>query len=191
MQVCGCINHILLELELELELMAIAYTLRKLDFYVRGNRNLGCFYDNRPLGGILSKNVADIENPCLQRIRMKMTPYTFKGVWCCGAQLKAADALSRTPVSPPSDNDINKCLFVGEEMELEGAIALSPNCKLLLDAVRSDQEYKSLLEAIKNKERLGTEDNVYSHQLKSQRSNISVVGGDEQLAVLDGKRITV
>jgi hypothetical protein len=52
-----------------------------------------------------SKGIADVKNPRLQRLMMKMLPYTFTAEWIKGKDHLAADALSRFPVNEPCLED--------------------------------------------------------------------------------------
>ena len=47
-----------------------------------------------------------MENPRLQRLKEKMSPYMFKTVWRKGSDHSIPDALSRAPVSAPSSDDL-------------------------------------------------------------------------------------
>ena len=61
---------------------------------------------HQPLIPILnSKGIADVENPCLQRLLMKMLPYTFTSEWIKGKNHFDTDALSRFPVDEPCLED--------------------------------------------------------------------------------------
>ncbi|XP_064116656.1 uncharacterized protein K02A2.6-like [Macrobrachium nipponense] len=50
-----------------------------------------------------------IENPRLQRLKMKVAPYIFTAVWRAGKQLCIPDALSRSPTSSPTPEDEEEC----------------------------------------------------------------------------------
>ena len=49
--------------------------------------------------------IADVENPRLQQLMMKMLPYSFIAEWVKGKDHLAADALSLFPVDQPSLDD--------------------------------------------------------------------------------------
>ncbi|XP_064122505.1 uncharacterized protein K02A2.6-like [Macrobrachium nipponense] len=66
--------------------------------------------DHRPLIPILNHYTLDaIENPRLQRLKMKVAPYIFTAVWRARKQLCIPDALSRSPTSRPTPEDEEEC----------------------------------------------------------------------------------
>lgn len=52
-----------------------------------------------------SKSLLDIENPRLQRLRERLTPFNFVATWRQGKMHAIPDALSRAPVDPPTPDD--------------------------------------------------------------------------------------
>ena len=55
--------------------------------------------NHRPLVPILNRYcLNEIENPRLQRLRMKLLPYQFTATWCSGKQHCTPDALFRALV---------------------------------------------------------------------------------------------
>ena len=74
--------------------------------FVQGLPHFTLLTDHQPLIPILnSMGIADVENPRLQRLMMKMLPYSFTAEWVKGKDHLAADALSRFPVDQPSLDD--------------------------------------------------------------------------------------
>ena len=53
--------------------------------------------------GTFSKNLADLTNPRLLRLREKVSGYCFKVTYVQGKTHNIADALSRAPISPGTD----------------------------------------------------------------------------------------
>ncbi|XP_064090782.1 uncharacterized protein LOC135204551 [Macrobrachium nipponense] len=49
--------------------------------------------------------ISDIENPRLQRLKEKISPYFFTAVWRAGKSLNIPDAVSQAPVSHPAPED--------------------------------------------------------------------------------------
>ena len=90
----------------ELECLGIVWAIHKCDFYLRGLPSFTVLTDHRPLEGVFKKTIFDQGNPRLQRMREKLTAYTFDVKWVPGKDHYIADALSRAPVFPP-DEDID------------------------------------------------------------------------------------
>ena len=62
--------------------------------------------DHNPLIPILDHHHLDeIENPCLQWLKIKLIAYTFTAEWVIGINNDAPDVLSRNPVKDPSPDD--------------------------------------------------------------------------------------
>ena len=84
---------------IELEALGACWAMKKCDMFLRGLPHFKLVTDHQPLIPILnSKGIADVENPRLQRLMMKMLPYTPK-------DHLAADALSRFPIDEPCLED--------------------------------------------------------------------------------------
>jgi len=91
---------------IELELLAVAWAMAKCRLYLFGLPNFTLITDHRPLIPILNSYSLDaVENPRLQRLKEKVSPYIFTAVWRAGKQLCIPDALSRAPVSRPTPED--------------------------------------------------------------------------------------
>ena len=84
---------------IELELLGIEYAIKKSSMFLAGLPHFDVQTDHAPLVPILnSKRLDEIENPRLQRIRMKLMRYHFTATWVKGSTHYAADALSRAPI---------------------------------------------------------------------------------------------
>ena len=59
--------------------------------------------DQKPLTGIFKKDLFNIGNPRLQRIREKLLEYNFSVRWVPGKSHLTADALSRAPLFAPEE----------------------------------------------------------------------------------------
>ena len=91
---------------IELEALGACWAMKKCDMFLQGLPHFKLVTDHQPLIPILnSKGIADVDNPRLQRLMMKMLPYTFTAEWVKGKQHLAADALSRFPVDEPCLED--------------------------------------------------------------------------------------
>ena len=58
---------------IKLECLGISYTLRKTDYYLRGQNNETVLTDHKPLVGIFNKPLQGVENPRLLRLREKLS----------------------------------------------------------------------------------------------------------------------
>ena len=79
---------------IETELLAIQWAIEKCDYYVRGIREFKVFTDHKPLVGVFQKEMADIKNPRIQRLRLKIAHYNFSVAWIPAKNNLMADALS-------------------------------------------------------------------------------------------------
>ena len=92
--------------EIELEFLAVAWACHKYPLFLSELPDIDVLTDHRPLLPILnSKKLDEIENPRLQRLRQKLMMMTFTARWQRGTAHQAADALSRSPVDPPTVED--------------------------------------------------------------------------------------
>ena len=72
--------------------------MKKCNMFLQGLPTFTLLTDHQPLIPILnSMGVADVENPRLQRLMMKMLPFSFTAKWIKGKDHLAAAALSRYP----------------------------------------------------------------------------------------------
>ena len=86
---------------IEGECLAAAYGLERCRMYTLGCPDLTLAVDHNPLTRILNdRNLNDIVNPRLRRLKEKTLPYQFKICYVPGGSnaMKVADALSRHPV---------------------------------------------------------------------------------------------
>ncbi|XP_068235531.1 uncharacterized protein [Palaemon carinicauda] len=98
---------------IELELLAVVWAMSKCRLYLAGLQHFTLMTDHRPLIPILNHYTLDaVENPRLQRLKEKISPYLFTAVWQAGKQLSIPDALSQAPVSQPTPEDDTTCADV-------------------------------------------------------------------------------
>ena len=83
---------------IELEFLAIVRALQKCAFYLHGMKTFKVITDHKPLVGIMNKEMADLHNNRLARLREKTAQFTFDIEWTAGKYHDAADALSRFPI---------------------------------------------------------------------------------------------
>ena len=99
--------------------------------------------DHRPLEGIFKKEIFEVENMRLQRIREKLAAYSFKVTWVKGKNHMIADALSRAPYFEASEENELYCHAIFS-LKVSGDQALEwlQECR--------DEEYSRIREAILN-----------------------------------------
>ena len=121
---------------IELELLAIVWAVTKCRLYLLG-RDFNVITDHRPLITVVgSKNMAEIDNPRIIRLKQKLSPFTFKIEWRKGSSHKLPDALSRSPVSQPEVDD----LTLEKELTSELAVKINYIAATLQD---HDENYNS------------------------------------------------
>ena len=90
----------------ELELLAVAWAASKCKIFLTGLQHFQVITDHNPLVPILNNHRLDeIDNPRLQRLKMKLMAFKFTATWCKGDTNRAPDALSRNPVWEPQQVD--------------------------------------------------------------------------------------
>lgn len=84
---------------IELKLLAVALATSKCRLYLFGLAHLILMTDHRPLIPLLNTYTLQVvENPLLQRLKVKVSPYIFTAEWRAGKQFCIPDVLSRAPV---------------------------------------------------------------------------------------------
>ena len=91
----------------EIELLGIVWAMKKCNLYVAGNNEIVVVTDHRALLSILNnKSLADIRvYPRIVRLQEKVLQYNFITEWKKGKHHCIPDALSRSPVEQPTDED--------------------------------------------------------------------------------------
>lgn len=138
----------------ELELAAVAWAFRKCRLFLSGLPHFDVVVDHRPLVPILnSKTLDQLENPRLQRLKMKLGELgAFTAQWTRGRDHHAADALSRSPTAAAGEEDeVDKeadevgapavfTVSIGDDLRLEEVRKAAEEdevAQLLLHTVRS------------------------------------------------------
>ena len=85
---------------LELELTAIVWAVQKCSFFLKGINHFEVLTDHGPLMGIFAKNMPQIENARIARLREKVLHQSFEVKWMAGKENIIADALSRPQDRP-------------------------------------------------------------------------------------------
>ena len=136
------------------EAAAVAWSLKKSRFFTLGCNTLFIATDHQPLLGLFKKELNNIVNPRLLRIREKTLMFSFDVVYISGKSNKGADAISRNPVK---DNcDLAAITIIDEQINaLPCSIITSLNDEdgystdysyytKLIEAIGSDGSYKKL-----------------------------------------------
>ena len=84
----------------ELECLVVHFAVTKCSFYLKGLLHFSVATDHKPLEGVFKKDLVEVNNPRLPRIREKLLPYTYTLKWVAGKSNHIADALSRGPFVP-------------------------------------------------------------------------------------------
>lgn len=190
----------------ELELAAVEWAIRKCRLYLSGLPNFTLMVDHQALVSILDKYTLDaIDNPKIQRLKERLSPYSFTTVWRKGKDHAIPDALSRAPVNDPVAED--QCIgtelaftvckvaiqSVNNILDLADDAASTPHLpdtlmEELRTAAAADPHYADLIVAIETgfpANRTHTPTHV--RQYWSIREQLSTDGG----IVLYGSRIVI
>ena len=163
---------------IELECFAIIWAILKCSFYLRGLPKFTVYTDHRPLHGVFQKDVFDLASPRLQRLREKVTMFSFDVEWVPGKTHLIADALSRAP------------LFSAEEMpglEIDTAISClsqtsQPSMDVIYNAV--DDDYRQFLQDV-------IQNTSYSNYSKALHGSVDSLSVQDNLVLLDSRRIVL
>ena len=117
---------------IEGECLAATYGLEKCRMYTLGCPNLTLAVDHNPLTRILNdRNLDDISNPRLRRLKEKTLPYLFNICYVPGGSnaMRVADALSRHPASEDEPDlqfdDIEKIAHAFAASQADGVESIS------------------------------------------------------------------
>jgi len=131
----------------ELECLAVQWAALQCSYYLQGMPHFQIITDHKPLIGIFSKNITDIDNDRLRRIREKIMHLTFTITWSAGKEHLIADALSRSPVE-------SAVCAVSEVSDFSGEIARvirdDPAFGFIRAAAVSDAMYQQVAEAVRS-----------------------------------------
>ena len=82
----------------ELEALAILYKCKMCNLHLRNLKEFEVKTTYRPFQGVFQRQMHDMDNARLFRIREKLANYSFKMTWTHGKQNKIADSLCRAPM---------------------------------------------------------------------------------------------
>ena len=175
---------------IELEFLAIVRALQKCAFYLHGMKTFKVITDHKPLVGIMNKEMADLHNNRLARLREKTAQFTFDIEWTAGKYHDAADALSRFPIFDAYEDEFEHEI-TSEEEAVVRQVAEDPRVIELAKAARGDSDYQEVISSFC--EGTNIEKLPFDHPTKPYKSvwsNISLVdtSGGRVLA-MDGRLI--
>ena len=168
---------------IELEALAVVYGIEQCSFFLQGAPSFTVVTDHKPLEGLFGKDIGEVNNSRLLRFRERLMPYVFDLKWSPGKEHLIADALSRSPVFDPAED---------EDVEHESIFALNVPNSLQL-AATSDSSYRQIVDAVKAEKSWKEldENHVGRQQFSaSQWQNLSLDDSGEVI-ILDGSRILV
>ena len=172
---------------IELEFLAIVRALLKCKFYLHGPSNFKVITDHKPLVGIMSKDMGDLHNNRLARMREKTAQFTFEIEWTAGKYHDAADALSRFPVFEAYDDEMDSTRT--EEEAVIKRVAEDPRVLDLAKAAQEDPDYGAVVSAFC--EQIKLENLPFDHPAKPYKSvwgNISLVDTSKgRILAMDGR----
>lgn len=144
----------------EIEMLAAVWALKKCHLFLLG-QPFELIVDHRPLVSIInSKFLDEIDNPRLQRMKQKMTPYRLTTVWRQGINHQIVDCFSRYPVDDPEDSDLEGESEIAHHLCAIRKAALSDNetgqniledttIQNIRDANQLSSEFNRLVDLIK------------------------------------------
>jgi len=128
----------------ELEMLAVCYGIAKCSFYLKGIHHYVVVTDHKPLIGCFAKDLNDIENKRLQRMRERLISYNFTVIWQEGKSHLIADALSRAPVFPGEPEEEEQ---VQANVVMCRRVSEDPALQAIFDAAEECDEYKNAIQA--------------------------------------------
>ena len=127
--------------------MAIQWAITKSEFYLRGLPAFDVLTDHRPLVSVFRKQLSQLENARLMRVREKIQEFTFEVKWVQGKTHYIADALSRAPIFAAEEE---------EDLTIDCAIThcRQINATRTMNAIEELQQesYKTLVSAVLEEE---------------------------------------
>ena len=91
---------------IKLEMLAVCWGVSKCNLFLTGLQHFTIVTDHNPLIPILNNHHLDeLENPRLQRLKIRFMGYNFKAHWVKGSKNDAPDALACHPVQDPKMTD--------------------------------------------------------------------------------------
>ena len=170
---------------IELEARAIHWAIAKCKHYLIGMSNpFSVVTDHRPLVGIFQKDLDDVDNVRIQRMRERLTAYNFTVSWVPGAGHIIADTLSRNPVFQPDEEDEEEA-----EQVAKCSTVSTPGLDFIKEAAVADKEYSEVRQSIMlGKEQRHFHPDGPERDFQSMWNDLSV---EDALIIYQGKKIVV
>jgi hypothetical protein len=183
---------------IETEMLALTWAIEKCEFYLKGIKSFKAVTDHKPLVGIFAKDINEIRNPRLQRMRMRIMQYSFDIEWKAGKTHLIADALSRAPVFKV-DAEAGSDAGQWEEVCRRAVTIIARDkggilCNDLLDEAARDREYMQMVHEVRRIESFDKlSPSSPARQLKHVWGRISFQGNPDGAALMmvDGLRVVI
>jgi transposase InsO family protein len=160
--------------------------------YLLGCNDFMVITDHRPLLGTFTKPLSEISNARLLRLREKLTDYRFSLTWCPGKSHFIADALSRSPIFDPAEEEDGQdehAEYCTVNVVLCESIAIDPALQGIYDAAEADLDYQLIMKTLLEDKDFGKISPTHpARSYKSVWNELSVL---DDLLVLDDSRIIV
>ena len=169
---------------IELECLAINHAIKKCKFYLHGKDNFTVITDHKPLLGIFNKNLDDLDNPRLQRMREKVMGFNFDIEWIAGKSNLIADTLSRNPKFTNNTNEtcsLSHCCIIEKQF-------IPFNLKIM--AENANESYKSLVSSIKNSDKTIPNTNI-ARQFQKDFHKLSISNEIDNLILINSSKIVI
>ena len=152
--------------------MAVQWAIKKSDFYIRGLPHFEIWTDHKPLVGIFSKGLNDLDNPKLMRFREKIMFYNFSVKWVLGKAHYIADVLSRAPVFSAAELD-------EDSREIEDTIhclriSSDPALNIITEATEDNAYAKAAAELLQTGKHASPAESSPLHEYASILNTLSI-----------------
>ena len=159
----------------------VLFAIQQSTFYLQGAAHFRIVTDHRPLVGIFSKDLCELQNPRLLKYRERMQGYNFSIQWVAGKLHMMADALSRAPL-------LTENVEYGETPDTLCSISLG----MPKDGqFAPDETYQEIVKALKTGSEI--KDLPSDHpatELKSMWENLSL-DAESDIVLLNGYRMLI
>ena len=176
-----------------LELLAVSFAADKAKYILLGApKQVTVVTDCKALIGLFGKDLNEISNNRLLRLRQKLMPYNLKFRHVAGAKNCAADYMSRNPVGKPSaeDEEFAKELTLAmTNPHLSFRVSTDANMEVLAVAAENDKAYQRVRQAVIDNENFN--DLAKNHPARKYKREWEHMSVEEDFIVVDNNRILV